>query len=148
MSRPNPRLLVGTLAFALLVSAGCGTKAAEPSGFLAEDSKMAEQDQYPFQRAWFAPDWNNPDRSSIVIAPVNTAYVKKTDWWKEAEKEGKIEKLANDLNELAAFTQDEFQKAFRQIRNNGDVQQALDRAAAAIDQDIRDNHGYPFGEDR
>jgi multiple sugar transport system substrate-binding protein len=39
----------------------------------------------------------------------------------------------------------EFQKAFRQIRDNGDVQGALDNAAARIDQDIRDNQGYPFG---
>jgi multiple sugar transport system substrate-binding protein len=38
----------------------------------------------------------------------------------------------------------EFQKAFQQIRNNGDVQEALDKAASNIDQDIRDNHGYPF----
>ncbi len=38
----------------------------------------------------------------------------------------------------------EFQGAFQQIRNNGDVREALDRAAARIDQDIRDNHGYPF----
>ncbi len=41
----------------------------------------------------------------------------------------------------------EFQKAFRKIRDNGDVQEALDIAAARIDQDIRDNHGYPFGKD-
>jgi multiple sugar transport system substrate-binding protein len=39
----------------------------------------------------------------------------------------------------------EFQKAFQQIRNNGDIQKALDEAATGIDQDIRDNHGYPFG---
>lgn len=42
----------------------------------------------------------------------------------------------------------EFQKAFQHIRNNGDVQQALDRAAANIDQDISDNHGYPFRKDQ
>lgn len=39
----------------------------------------------------------------------------------------------------------EFRKAFQQIRNNGDVQETLNRAALSIDQDIRDNHGYPFG---
>lgn len=36
-----------------------------------------------------------------------------------------------------------FQQAFLDIRNGGDVQAALDSAAAAIDQDIRDNRGYP-----
>lgn len=37
-----------------------------------------------------------------------------------------------------------FQQAFQQIRNGADVKQALDRAAKTIDQDIRDNQGYPF----
>ena len=37
----------------------------------------------------------------------------------------------------------QFQSAFQQIRNGLDVQQTLDSAAQHIDQDIRDNHGYP-----
>jgi multiple sugar transport system substrate-binding protein len=36
-----------------------------------------------------------------------------------------------------------FQQAFDDIRNAGDVQAALDKAVAVIDQDIRDNKGYP-----
>ena len=36
-----------------------------------------------------------------------------------------------------------FRQAFADIRNGMPVQQALDRAAAAIDEDIRDNRGYP-----
>jgi multiple sugar transport system substrate-binding protein len=36
-----------------------------------------------------------------------------------------------------------FRQAFADIRNRMPVQQALDRAVAQIDQDIRDNHGYP-----
>jgi len=38
----------------------------------------------------------------------------------------------------------EFQNAFQQIRNGGNVKEALDVAARNIDQDIRDNQGYPF----
>jgi multiple sugar transport system substrate-binding protein len=38
---------------------------------------------------------------------------------------------------------DVFQRAFQDIRNGADVQATLDRAAATIDQDIRDNEGYP-----
>jgi multiple sugar transport system substrate-binding protein len=37
-----------------------------------------------------------------------------------------------------------FRQAFADIRNGMDVKQALDRAAAAIDQDIKDNRGYPL----
>lgn len=42
----------------------------------------------------------------------------------------------------------EFQQAVQRIRNNVPVREALDRAAANIDQDIRDNHGYPFKSDQ
>lgn len=37
-----------------------------------------------------------------------------------------------------------FQEAFQQIRNGAKVKDALDTAAAKIDQDIEDNRGYPF----
>ena len=37
-----------------------------------------------------------------------------------------------------------FQQAFQQIRNGATVKQVLDRAAYKIDQDVRDNQGYPF----
>ena len=36
-----------------------------------------------------------------------------------------------------------FERAFRDIRNGVHVQQALDRAARTIDEDLADNHGYP-----
>jgi multiple sugar transport system substrate-binding protein len=38
-----------------------------------------------------------------------------------------------------------FRQAFADIRNGEPVQQTLDHAAQLIDQDIRDNHGYPPG---
>ena len=37
-----------------------------------------------------------------------------------------------------------FQQAFHQIRHGANVKQALDVAVKKIDQDIRDNQGYPF----
>jgi multiple sugar transport system substrate-binding protein len=40
-----------------------------------------------------------------------------------------------------------FQEAFQQIRNGASVKNALDQAAQKIDQDIRDNQGYPFIND-
>ncbi len=36
-----------------------------------------------------------------------------------------------------------FRRAFADIRNNADVRTALDRAVTIIDEDIRDNRGYP-----
>jgi multiple sugar transport system substrate-binding protein len=35
-----------------------------------------------------------------------------------------------------------FQQAFMDVRNNADGKEALDRAVAVIDEDIRDNEGY------
>lgn len=37
-----------------------------------------------------------------------------------------------------------FQQAFQEIRNGANVKRALDSAVMTIDQDIRDNQGYPF----
>lgn len=36
-----------------------------------------------------------------------------------------------------------FEQAFRDVQNGGDVKAALDHAVTVIDQDIRDNKGYP-----
>ena len=36
-----------------------------------------------------------------------------------------------------------FEQAFRNIQDGGGVRTALNRAVAVIDQDIRDNKGYP-----
>ena len=41
-----------------------------------------------------------------------------------------------------------FRQAFADIRNGMAVQQALDRAVASIDEDIRDNRGYPLIDTR
>jgi len=38
----------------------------------------------------------------------------------------------------------EFQRAFDRIRSGGEVEQALDRAARVIDNEITDNQGYPW----
>ncbi|WP_455196972.1 sugar ABC transporter substrate-binding protein [Kaarinaea lacus] len=40
-----------------------------------------------------------------------------------------------------------FQQAFQQIRNGANVKATLDTAAQRINQDIRDNQGYPFVSD-
>ncbi len=73
-------------------------------------------------------------------------------------KEGPLHLFAEQLLQGVAVSRpktpaypvitNEFQKAFQHIRNNGDVKQALTRAASNIDQDIRDNRGYPFGTNR
>jgi hypothetical protein len=114
----RPTALVVATAFAFVASTpACAKNDAAPEAF-EESSKMGEIDEVPFNEAWFAPGWNDPARSSIVIAPVDTSLVRESKWWKEAKKEGKLDELAKDLQELADFTREEFQSAFREDENH------------------------------
>lgn len=113
-ARPVALFLVATLA----LLAGCKAKPLEepPTAFLGTtaDQQMAEDELYPFHQIWLAPDWNSPAKKTIVIAPVNTEYVKKATWWTQANLKGDSEKMAQDLANLATRTQDEFKKKFGQ----------------------------------
>jgi multiple sugar transport system substrate-binding protein len=37
-----------------------------------------------------------------------------------------------------------FERAFQDIRDGAPIQNTLDQAVRRIDEDIRDNHGYPW----
>ncbi len=101
-------MLIATVAF---VGACKAKPAKEPSGFLQENTQLEKQEIYPFHKAWFEPGWNGAEKRSIVIAPVNTSYVKAAGWWSKANLKGS--KMEEDLANLATYTQEEFQKAFR-----------------------------------
>ncbi|MBW2315385.1 MAG: DUF3313 family protein [Deltaproteobacteria bacterium] len=105
------------LVLSLVVLPGCkaGAKDDDPTAFSANaTAKMTEQDELPFNNAWLAPGWNGPERTSIVIRPVDTKLVRQSDWYKKASEKGKVAGFDKDLGELAAFTREEFQKAFRE----------------------------------
>jgi len=111
-ARPVALLLVAALA----LLAGCKAKPLEepPTAFLGgtADQQMADDALYPFHQIWLAPGWNSPAKKTIVIAPVNTEYVKKATWWTQANLKGDSEKMSQDLANLATRTQDEFKKKF------------------------------------
>lgn len=122
MTPRNLRFVAGTLAASLVLAIGCKASAIDTTDFLGDDAeRMTEQDDYPFHNVWFAPEWNSPDRKTIYIAPVDTAQVQNTDWWKEAEEEAEdddeieeFNEVKEDLLELGEFTREEFQNAFRE----------------------------------
>jgi len=118
MSRGNGArtALAGVLVASLALLGACKAKPApEPSGFLGESSELAEeQDLYPFHKVWFASGWNDQGNRSIVVAPVNTDYVKEASWWSQANLKGGDEQMAKDLTNLAVYTREEFEKAFRE----------------------------------
>lgn len=108
------RILAGTLCFSLAILPSCKSGGGDdPTRFVDESGKMTKQDNLPFHKAWLDPGWND-GRTSIVIAPVDTHIVKQSDWWKKAQEKDKTAKLSKDLQELAAFTREEFQKSFRE----------------------------------
>lgn len=116
----NHRVQRGPLLFTLIAAVAfvgaCKAKpAAEPSGFLAENQQLEKQEIYPFHKAWFSPGWNDPSKRTIVVAPVNTQYVKEAGWWSKTNLKGS--KMEEDLANLATYTRDEFQKAFREDKN-------------------------------
>ena len=112
-------LLFWTLLDSVAFVGACKAKPAqEPSTFLGDDPKLAEQrDLYPFHRVWLAPGWNDGGNRSIVVLPVHTAYVKEAGWWSQANLKGGDEQMAQDLESLAVFTREKFQNAFREDRN-------------------------------
>jgi hypothetical protein len=102
--------LVLALALAL---GGCKAKPAADSGFLKHSARMTKDpEQYPFHRVWFAKGWNAPQYKSLVVKPVNTKYIDEPEGW--AKVNSKKIRYEEDVAELARFTRETFQKAFRE----------------------------------
>lgn len=108
--------LVGAVAFL----GACKAKPLDDgttSAFLGTGTELAENELYPFHKVWLDPSWNSSEKRSIVIAPVNTDFVKKASWWTQANLKGDSEKMNQDLANLAQRTRDEFKKKFTEDKN-------------------------------
>ncbi len=105
-----------TLLAALLLGVavlGCKAKPAEEPDFVRTDREFDEEHElYPFHRIWFDASWNDPSIRTLVVAPVNTDFVKEASWWNEATLKG--HRLDEDLDKAALYTQEAFQEAFRE----------------------------------
>ena len=101
-------LLLGVAAF------GCKSGPSKaPTDFVTSDRPFDEEhEQYPFHRVWFEDSWNDPAYRTLVVAPVDITHVKEASWWAKATLKGS--RLDEDLANLAVYTQEEFQKAFRE----------------------------------
>jgi hypothetical protein len=98
-------------AACLLFVVACKTEPAHDSGFLANPERMTEQrDRAPFDRAWVKEGFDKGDYTSLIISPVNTAYLMDNSGWETANPANKT--LKQSARDLAAFTRDTFFKAF------------------------------------
>ena len=106
---------VAALLAAATAPIGCKSGPSEaPSDFVTSDTTaaLAEDERLPFHRVWFDPTWNDAAMRTLVVAPVDTSYVTKADWWDKTTLKGG--RLDEDLANLAVYTQEEFKKAFRE----------------------------------
>jgi hypothetical protein len=51
------------------------------------------------------------------VLPVSTKYVKEATWWQQAHLKGGDDQMAKDLENLAVYTRQKFEEAFRGDKN-------------------------------
>lgn len=94
-----------------LILSGCASLKADPSrgaGFVPME-QMAKQGDLPFNKAWVKSGMDWKKYRTIYIEPVNTAYLLKTDAWKQNFRQGHMKE---DARELARYMEDRFRSAF------------------------------------
>ncbi len=72
------------LIVAMFILVGCKAAPAPPAGFIQNHQIMTEDGKSPFHRVWYDPNTNWEEYTRILVAPVNTYYLTKADWWQSA----------------------------------------------------------------
>jgi hypothetical protein len=72
--------------------------------------QLAKHPDLPFDKAWIKPgeDWHR--YRTIYIAPVNTDYLMRANWWQESIRANQMQQ---DVQNLAAFMRTQFITAFQ-----------------------------------
>ena len=72
--------------------------------------QLAKNPNLPFDKAWIKQGVDYNRYHTIYIAPVNTEYLKRADWWKESVR---TEQMQQDVQKLATFMRTQFITAFQ-----------------------------------
>jgi len=81
----NGRIIYLTvLIVVMFILVGCKAAPAPPAGFIQNHEIMIEDGKSPFHRVWYDPNTNWEEYTRILVAPVNTYYLTKADWWQSA----------------------------------------------------------------
>jgi hypothetical protein len=85
---------------------------AEPApgaGFVAMH-QLARNPRLPFDKAWIEPgvDWQR--YRTLYIAPVNTDYLMRANWWQESLR---ADQIRQDVQNMAVFMRTQFIRAFQ-----------------------------------
>jgi hypothetical protein len=72
--------------------------------------QLTKNSALPFDKAWFQQglDWNR--YRTIYIAPVNTDYLMRANWWQETIR---ADQMRQDVQNMAAFMRTQFITAFQ-----------------------------------
>ena len=79
----------------------------KPSGFM-DQKNMTIRGDLPFEMAWIKPGVNWQKYKKIVIAPVDTKHLLKSNEWQEMGRTGQIQQ---DIKKLALYTRSAFSNA-------------------------------------
>ncbi len=86
----------------------CAAADPKPSGFM-DQSGMTIRGDLPFEMGWIKPGVNWQKYTKIVIAPVDTKHLLKSNEWQEMGRTGEIQR---DIKKLAMYTRGAFSNAF------------------------------------
>lgn len=103
----NVRLLI----LCLVIVSLCGCKAA-PGKFsnYVDHSKMAKNEELPFNSVWIKKGIDLKDFAEIYISRVDTSHMFDNKWYKDFNRYGDVKE---DTAKVADFAQDSFKKAFK-----------------------------------
>jgi hypothetical protein len=108
-------LVPGILLLGVILS-GCATMDSKlkappsPGAGYVDKAQMAKTPDLPFNKAWTKQgvDWTR--YTTIYIAPVNTDYLLKSNWWQKGLRSSQMK---DDVAYLATYMRTQFVKAFQ-----------------------------------
>ncbi len=103
--------ILSLLLLFLLVA--CSTPAPN-AGFIKHPERLSKPSTLAFHKAWTKPDVNFRNYDKIIIAPINTQYLLKSEWVLKARNDNKkIKMISNDINDLATYTHRSIIESFK-----------------------------------
>ena len=108
------------LIMAMFILVGCKAAPAPPAGFIQNHRIMVKDEKSPFHGVWYDPDTDWDSYTQVLVAPVNTHYLSRANWWENATFTADRRK---DSHQIANYMQTKVRNAF-----NSDPQKRFEPA--------------------
>ena len=118
--------LIAVMVLSLLALTGCKTfyEAARPdppqlTAFLPKKNLLVEQPpEFPFYYFWEKKNIDWSKYNSVYVAPVNTDYLLKDNWWEKVNTQT-LDKVKKDIPELSKYMREKFIAALTDVQARG-----------------------------